>query len=334
MVSTSTTILTGIKPTGTPHIGNYLGTIAPALRRAREFDHAYFFIADYHALNSVTDPQALRALTHSVAATWLAAGLDPAKIHFYRQSDISEIFELETILTTVTPKGWMNKMHAYKAQVDRNNEASKATDSGVNMGLYTYPLLMASDILIFQSNAVPVGKDQVQHVEIARDIAQRFNSEYKTTALTLPEYILEDGIEELPGLDGRKMSKSYGNTIPLFATRSEWEQSVKKIVTDSLTHTPETFRATTFYKLYAAIAPSESSERLVAAFTSGSIGWKDAKDQLVDALEARFGEASKTYMTLMADTSTIDTILHTSAGEIRTKARTTLESVKSAVGIR
>ncbi|HHU06729.1 MAG TPA: tryptophan--tRNA ligase [Clostridiaceae bacterium] len=334
MASANTTVLTGIKPTGVPHIGNFLGAISPALRRAIDFEHAYFFIADYHALNSVDDPRSLRDLTYNVAATWLAAGLDPTKIHFYRQSDISEIFELETILNTVTPKGWMNKMHAYKAQSDRNKEANKSVDSNINMGLYTYPLLMASDILIFQSDTVPVGNDQVQHVEIARDIAQRFNKKYKTDALVLPQYVLEEGIEELPGIDGRKMSKSYGNTIPLFATRAEWEQSVRKIVTDSLTHTPETFRLTVLYKIFAAVASPESTERLVADFTEGTIGWKDAKDQLVEQLIERFGSASETYAKLMADKSQIDTILDKSSNEIRTKAQATLYAAKKAIGVR
>lgn len=334
MASTSTTVLTGIKPTGVPHIGNFLGAISPALRRASDFEHAYFFIADYHALNSVDNPATLRDLTYSVAATWLAAGLDPSKIHFYRQSDISEIFELETILNTVTPKGWMNKMHAYKAQVDRNKEASQPADSNVNMGLYTYPLLMACDILIFQSDTIPVGNDQVQHVEIARDIAQRFNKKYKTDALVLPRYVLEEGIEELPGIDGRKMSKSYSNTIPLFATRSEWEQSVKKIVTDSLSHTPETFKSTVFYKIFAAVAPPETSERLVDDFTNGTVGWKGAKDQLVEQLVERFGHASETYASLMADKGQIDSILSKSAEEIRVKARDTLNTAKRAIGVR
>ena len=334
MVRTSTTVLTGIKPTGIPHIGNFFGAISPALRRANDFEQAYFFIADYHALNSISDPQTLRSLTYSVAATWLAAGLDPTKIHLYRQSDIAEIFELETILNTVTPKGWMNKMHAYKAQVDRNKEANQPVDSSINMGLYTYPLLMASDILIFQSDTVPVGNDQVQHVEIARDIAQRFNKEYKTDALVLPHYVLEDGIEELPGIDGRKMSKSYSNTIPLFATRSEWSESVKKIVTDSLTHTPETLQSTVFYKIFAAVSSPVTSERLVHDFTNGTIGWKDAKDQLVDQLVERFGQASETYARLMEDESQIETILSDNADRVRIKARSTLNAVKKAIGVR
>lgn len=333
MASSTSTVLTGIKPTGSPHIGNYLGAISPALRRASGFENAYFFIADYHALNSINDPTVLRELTYSVAATWLAAGLDPSKIHLYRQSDISEIFELETILNTATPKGWMNKMHAYKARVDRNRKTGQPVDGGINMGLYTYPLLMASDILIFQSDTVPVGNDQVQHVEIARDIAQRFNKQCQTDILVLPHYVLEKGIEELPGIDGRKMSKSYGNTIPLFATRSEWERTVKRITTDSLTHTPETFKTTVFYKIFAAVASPKACEQLTSDFTGGKVGWKDAKNQLVDQLVKRFGEASETYALLMSDKSKIDAILKKNADEIRDKARDTLNAVKRAIGV-
>lgn len=333
MASKQNSILTGIKPTGVPHIGNYLGAILPALRRAYDFEDAYFFIADYHALNSVNNPATLRELTYSVAATWLAAGLDPSKIHFYRQSDISEIFELETILNTVTPKGWMNKMHAYKAQIDRNKQSNQPVDSGINMGLYTYPLLMASDILIFQSDTIPVGNDQVQHVEIARDIAQRFNKEYHTNALILPNYVLEKSVRELPGIDGRKMSKSYGNTIPLFATRDEWQNAVKHIITDSLTHTPETFKETTFYRIFAAVASPDTCKQLIHEFTNGTIGWKDAKDQLVDQLAERFSEASETYTSLIMNKDQIDAILIKGADDIRSKARETLRVVKQAIGV-
>ncbi len=326
-------ILTGIKPTGVPHIGNYLGAIAPALRRASGFQDAYFFIADYHALNSVQDPVRLKELTYHVAATWLAAGLDPTKVHFYRQSDVPEIFELETILNTITPKSWMNKMHAYKAQIDRNNKSGESMDSGINIGLYTYPLLMASDILTFGAEIIPVGHDQVQHVEIARDIAHRFNKQYRTDILTLPTYVLEEGIEELPGLDGRKMSKSYNNTIPLFAGRNEWTNAVKKIITDSVTHTPDSLKETTYYKIFKAVATPEQTAETAKVIIDGEICWARAKERLVDCLEQRFGAASVVYNDLLLHPEKIDEILSDGAKTVRKEAQNRLQVIKRSIGI-
>src|SRR5262245_29224158 len=226
-------VLTGIKPTGFPHLGNYVGAIRPALRRAEHLDDAFFFIADYHALNQVQDPLLFNEYSYVVAATWLACGLDPERICFYRQSDIPEVFELTTILAAFTPKGWMNKSHAYKALVADNTEAGRDPDADVNMGLFTYPVLMAADILALGANLVPVGKDQVQHVEIARDIAIRVNNHCDEPVLVVPEYELEAAAEWIPGLDGRKMSKSYENIIPLFATEPEWRKLIMSIKTDS-----------------------------------------------------------------------------------------------------
>ncbi len=329
----TSTILTGIKPTGTPHIGNFFGAIEPALRQAKNYEQAFFFIADYHALNSVQDGETMRQHTLNLAATWLASGLDPNAVHFYRQSDISEEFELETILNTVTPKGWMNKMHGYKAAVDRNREAGKTDDNDVNMGLYTYPVLMACDILIFNASVVPVGRDQIQHIEITRDIAQRFNAQYNTSVLTLPEHVINEGIAELPGLDGRKMSKSYNNTIPLFATREQWEQAVRKIVTDSVEHTPETIKETTFMKLYSVIATSEQTTVLTDALVAKSIGWKEAKDAFVDALEVRFGEMSQRYFELIENPEHLNSVLSEGAQKIRPIAQRTLANVKTVIGL-
>lgn len=331
--SHSSIVLTGIKPTGVPHIGNFLGAIEPALRRSGEFDQAFFFIADYHALNSIQSSKKMRQLSHTVAATWIASGLDPKKIHFYRQSDISEIFELETILNTFVPKGWMNKMHAYKATVDANRQNGKTDDNGVNMGLYTYPILMTCDILIFNANIIPVGRDQVQHVEIARDIAQRFNKHYAIDSFVIPEYVLEEGIEELPGLDGRKMSKSYDNTIPLFGSREEWTNAVRQIVTDNITHTVESFKETVFYNIYSAIARENESDALVQDFVSGKIGWKIAKDRLVDELESRFGKSSKKYFDLIDNPTEIDILLSEGAEKIRPLAQDNLTKIKHILGI-
>jgi len=327
------TVLTGIKPTGTPHIGNYFGAIEPALRRANEYDEAFFFIADYHALNSVQDGETMRELTRNVAATWLAAGLDPSKINFYRQSDVPEIFELTTILNNFIPKGWMNKMHGYKAAIDRNREAGKLDDFDVNMGLYNYPILMTSDIVIFNASHIPVGRDQIQHVEIARDIAQRFNNQFKENVFVLPEHVIADGIAELPGLDGRKMSKSYANTIPLYAGREAWEQVVRKIVTDSIEHTPETIRETVLFKLYVSLTTKEQSDSLATELVAKTIGWKQAKDALVDALEQRFGEQAAKYTELIKNPAYIDSILAEGAAKVRPIAQTQLAHVKTVLGI-
>jgi tryptophanyl-tRNA synthetase len=327
------TVLTGIKPTGTPHIGNYFGAIEPALRRANEYDEAFFFIADYHALNSVQDGETMRELTRNVAATWLAAGLDPSKINFYRQSDVPEIFELTTILNNFIPKGWMNKMHGYKAAIDRNREAGKLDDFDVNMGLYNYPILMTSDIVIFNASHIPVGRDQIQHVEIARDIAQRFNNHFKENVFVLPEHVIADGIAELPGLDGRKMSKSYANTIPLYAGREAWEQVVRKIVTDSIEHTTETIRETVLFKLYVTLTTKEQSDSLATELVAKTIGWKQAKDALVDALEQRFGEQAAQYTELIKNPAYIDSILTEGAAKVRPIAQTQLAHVKTVLGI-
>ena len=326
-------ILTGVKPTGTPHIGNYLGAIEPALRRASEYSEAFFFIPDYHALTSVQDGETLKELTHKVAATWLAAGLDPTTTHFYRQSDIPEIFELDVILNNFVPKGWMNKMHSYKASIDKNRAANKPDDFDVNMGLYNYPILMTSDIITFNATHIPVGRDQIQHVEIARDIAQRFNNQYNDNVFVLPEHVIADGIAELPGLDGRKMSKSYGNTIPLYASREVWEQSVRKIVTDSIDHTNESIRETVLFKIYATLATEQQANDLATQLVEKIIGWKQAKDLLVDALEARLSTQAVRYDELLQNPDQLDAILAEGAAKVRPIAQAQLAHVKSVLGI-
>ena len=327
-------ILTGIKPTGQPHIGNYFGAIEPALRRSKDNESSFFFIADYHALNTISSAEELKNLTHVVAASWIASGLDPKKCHVYRQSDIPQIFELETILNATVPKGWMNKAHAYKAAVDKNRADNKDVDTDVNMGLYNYPILMASDILIFNANKVPVGKDQVQHVEITRDIAARFNSKYSKNVLTLPEYIIEKDIQEIPGLDGRKMSKSYGNVIPLYGTEEDWHASVRKIVTDSeASHTIESFKATTFYGIYHHIASDEESRVLCESIVNHSIGWKEAKEDLLNKIVKRFEEPSRVYLELVKNPNKIDQILSEGADKVRPLAEEALKLVKTSIGI-
>src|SRR5580704_16866906 len=251
-------VLTGIKPTGSPHIGNLLGAIRPALQLADSGLDAMYFIADYHALTTVQDAKRMAELTREVAATWLAFGLDPSRVTFYRQSDIPEIFELAWVLACFTSKGWMNKAHAYKAAV----EAAKTDDpdAGIGMGLYEYPILMAADILSFDVDLVPVGKDQVQHIEIARDIAQRINHVTGREVLKLPRAKIDAATELVPGIDGRKMSKSYDNTLPLFATPKQLAKQVGRIVTDSLPpEAPKDPDTSTVFKIYRAVAtPGET----------------------------------------------------------------------------
>ena len=301
-------ILTGIKPTGSPHIGNYLGAIRPALELANLPDTtAMYFIADYHALTTVHDGKTLDHLTREVAATWIAFGLDPQKTLFYRQSDVPETFELAWVLTCFTSKGWMNKMHAYKAHLDSSKDEDK--DAGINVGIYTYPILMAADILLFDADLVPVGKDQVQHVEIARDMAQRLNHTYKQELLKLPAAKIDEQTMIIPGLDGRKMSKSYDNTIPLLAPTKQLRKAVMKIVTDSTPpeapKDPDKSLIMDLYKLYAK--PEQVAE-LRARYQSG-IGWGDAKGALADAIESVVAEPRRRYDELMANREELDGLL-------------------------
>jgi tryptophanyl-tRNA synthetase len=326
-------VLTGIKPTGYPHLGNYVGAIRPALRGATDPDHAFFFIADYHALNQVQDPALFNEYSYVVAATWLACGLDPAVCSFYRQSDIRETFELTTVLSAFTPKGWMNKAHAYKAAVAENREAGRDDDVDVNMGLYTYPVLMAADILVFRSEVVPVGRDQVQHVEIARDIAMRFNHDVGADVLTLPDHELPSAAEAIPGLDGRKMSKSYENTIPLFATSKEWKQGIYSIKTDSSGRDdPKVAEGSAVYDIYAALAPDDEARAMKAALEAGGLGWGDAKARLLALVEREFAERTETFNDLMAHPERIDEVLEAGAAHVRPLAEALLEDVRRAIG--
>lgn len=251
-------VLTGIKPTGKVHLGNYIGAIKPALQLAGAGDcTALYFIADYHGLTFIQDRDEFRDLSYGIAATWLALGLDPERVVFYRQSDVPEIFELHWILSCLTSKGLMNRAHAYKAIHEQNIQLGVDADAGVNMGLFTYPVLMAADILLFQSDKVPVGKDQIQHVEIARDIAEGFNRVYGDT-FKLPDYRVDENTSVIPGLDGRKMSKSYNNTIPLFETPENLKKLISKIKTDSTPpqepKDPDTSNIFLLYKEFAAPA--------------------------------------------------------------------------------
>jgi len=334
MDTRSKTLLTGVKPTGTPHIGNFLGAIKPAIERAQQFEQSFVFIADYHALNTVQNGAQLRELSHSIAATWLACGIDPSKVTLYRQSAVPEVFELDTILNSLTPKGWMNKAHAYKAAVDANNAAGRDQDEGVSMGLYTYPVLMAADILLYSADVIPVGKDQRQHVEIARDIAQRFNHTYATDALTLPEAFIQEALESVPGVDGRKMSKSYGNIIPLFASNDEWKKVINRIPTDSTAiEEPKDLSNCVIFDIFKSLAPPEQTTALQARLEAGGIGWGEVKALLLEVLEAEFGQYRDRYYELMANPDHIEAILHDGAGKAAVVARAKLHEIRTIIGV-
>jgi tryptophanyl-tRNA synthetase len=300
---------TGIKPTGTPHIGNYFGMYKPALELAETYDTRYF-IADYHALNSMKDPAVLKQNIYEVTATWLACGLDPDQQIIYKQSDVPWTFELSTLLMAFTPKGLMNRAHAYKAMVQSNSENGRDPDDGVNVGLFTYPILMAADILQFDSDVVPVGKDQIQHLEMTVDIAQAINRNYGKELLTIPQAITRKETGLVIGMDGRKMSKSYGNTIPLFLPAKKLRKMVMKIVTNSQTieepKDPDTCNVFTLYKLFAT---QEQQDVLRQRYLAGGMGWGHAKQELFEVMDAHLAPMRQTYDALMNDTTHLDAIL-------------------------
>lgn len=328
------TVLTGVKPTGMPHLGNYIGAIRPAIHMANEAERSFLFIADYHALNAVSDADTLRRDTYEVAACWLVLGLDPSRTVFYRQSDIPEIFELSTALMAVTPKGLMDRSHAYKAAKDRNAAEGRDEDFGVNMGLYTYPILMAADILSMRAQIVPVGHDQTQHIEFARDIAGYLNNTF-TPVLVQPEGLIQAQSATVQGLDGRKMSKSYNNHIPLFAEAKARQKLIMKIVTDSkLPEEPKDPDASTIFQLYAYFAPEADVAAMRAAFVSGGMGYGEAKKLLAAAVETALAEPSRIYAEYMADLPKLDAILAAGAEKARAVARATLSDVRAAVGLK
>ena len=324
--------LTGIKPTGMPHLGNYLGAIRPAIRKTAEYRGIYF-IADYHALTTVFDGARMRDQIERVAATWLALGLDPEKNLFYKQSDVPEIFELSWILGCFTPKGFMNRAHAYKAKVSANQEAGEEPDANVGMGLYTYPLLMDADILLFGADIVPVGKDQKQHVEFARDVAQRFNQNYGTDVLKLPEPVIEENTDVIPGLDGRKMSKSYGNTIELFLPSKQLRKKVNRIVTNSQgVEEPKDPDSCQVFKLFSLFATPEETAALAKRYREGGMGWGEAKGALFDVLERVFDEPRRRFDDLLANRSEIHAILRRGAERARDEAAPRMAEIRRLVG--
>jgi tryptophanyl-tRNA synthetase len=328
-------VLTGITTTGTPHLGNYVGAIRPAIAASRKDDvESFYFLADYHALIKCDDPARIQQSTLEIAASWLACGLDPEKVYFYRQSDIPEIPELTWLLTCVTAKGLLNRAHAYKAANDANRDKGDDPDAGINAGLYMYPVLMAADILIFNANQVPVGRDQIQHIEMARDIGQRFNHIYGGEYFTLPEAAIEDNVATLPGLDGRKMSKSYNNTIPLWLPEKELRKAILGIVTNSQAPgEPKNPDESHIFSIYQAFASAEETAAMRRAYADG-IGWGDAKQKVFERIDAELAPMRAKYETLIAKPEAIEDALRAGANKARALAQPLLTRLRDAVGLR
>ena len=334
-------VLTGIKPTGTLHLGNYVGAIRPAIESIKNSDdEAFFFLADYHGIIGCHDPAIIHESTKAIAATWIACGLDPERVTFYRQSDVPEIPELAWILNCSCAKGLMNRAHAYKASVDVNIDNSVDADFGVTMGLFGYPVLMAADILMFNATHVPVGRDQIQHIEMARDIAGTFNHRYKPL-FTMPNAVVDDDIPLLTGLDGRKMSKSYGNTIPLFgefnpqvSPEKQMHKAIMKIVTNSqLPAEPKDPDDSAIFEIYKAFATPEEIIDMRTKFADG-IGWGDAKQVLFDKINTEIAPFRARYQELMANPKELEEILQMGANKARRHSRKQLDKTRRAIGIR
>ncbi|MDC0085119.1 tryptophan--tRNA ligase [Oceanospirillaceae bacterium] len=328
-------VLTGITTTGTPHLGNYLGALKPAVAASQQIDtDSFYFLADYHALIKCQDPQTVHRSGREIAAIWLALGLDTDKATFYRQSDIPEIPQLAWFLTCMTGKGMMNRAHAYKASVDENQrQLNSDLDQGISMGLYSYPILMAADILMFNAHHIPVGKDQIQHIEMCRDIAMRFNHSYGEH-FVLPEAMVDEGEPKvLSGLDGRKMSKSYGNIIPLFAPADELKKLIFQITTNSLqpgeVKDPD---SCTLFEIYSAFASPEETLMVRQAYANG-IGWGDMKGQLFEYLNHYLTPARKRYEEIMTDPAYIEAELQKGAAKARAHSEPFMQRLRSAVGI-
>jgi tryptophanyl-tRNA synthetase len=329
-----TRVLTGITTTGTPHLGNYVGAIRPTVQASRnKATQGFYFLADYHALIKCDDPARIQRSTLEIAASWMAAGLDPDGVMFYRQSDIPEIPELTWLLTCVTGKGMLNRAHAYKASVDKNNAAGNDPDADVTAGLFMYPVLMGADILMFKAHKVPVGRDQIQHIEMARDMASSFNHLYGEH-LVLPEAVIEESVALLPGLDGRKMSKSYDNTIPLFSSSAQLKKLISGIVTDS--RAPGEAKDTegsALFQIYQAFASAEETNTLAKAYADG-IGWGDAKQILFERIDREVAPMRAKYEELINNPATVDALLLKGAAKARELATPFIKELRHAVGLR
>ena len=327
-------ILTGITTSGTPHLGNYVGAIRPAIEASLKADNSsYYFLADFHALIKCRDPEQVHQSSKEIAATWLALGLNTDNVIFYRQSDIPEIPELCWLLTCMAAKGLLNRAHAYKAAVQANDDAGEDTDFGVTMGLYSYPVLMAADILMFNANQVPVGKDQIQHVEMARDIAGRFNYHYGEH-FVLPEAKVDEQVAVLQGLDGRKMSKSYNNTIPLFLPEKQLKKHINKIKTNLLEPgEPKDPDDSSVFQIWQAFATEAQTAEMRQAFLEG-IAWGESKKMLFELINGQISEARERYNALMADPEFIEAELQKGAEKARAQAAPFLADLRKAVGIK
>ncbi|HWS40333.1 MAG TPA: tryptophan--tRNA ligase, partial [Arenimonas sp.] len=327
-------VLTGITTSGTPHLGNYAGAIRPAIAASLQANvQSFYFLADYHALIKVQDPSRVQQSTLEIAASWLACGLDPDKVWFYRQSDIPEISELTWLLTCVASKGLLNRAHAYKAAVDKNNAENIDEDAGITAGLFMYPVLMAADILLFGAHKVPVGRDQVQHIEMARDFGARFNHIYGEH-FVLPEAVIEESVATLPGLDGRKMSKSYDNTIALFAKPAELKKQIMGLITDSKKpgESKET-EGSALFQLYQAFASDAQTQAMRVAFADG-IAWGDAKQMLFETIDTQIAPMREHYENLMAKPERIEEILQAGGLKARAIATPFMNELRNSVGLR
>ena len=327
--------LTGITTTGTPHIGNYVGAIRPAIEASKDASRKnYYFLANFHALAKAEDPDRINQSTLEISAAWMALGLDTDNAVFYRQSDIPEIPQLTWILTSMTAKGLMNRAHSYKAMVQANEESgSKDPDKGINMALYSYPILMAADILMFKSTKVPVGRDQKQHVEMTRDIAQRFNHHFGKL-FTIPEAVISDDTAVLQGLDGRKMSKSYDNTIPLFADEKRLRKLIMKIKTNSLEPgEPKETADSTLFQIYKAFATASETAAIEKRYADG-IAWGEMKQELFEYINEHIKPARAQYQRLMDDPAIVEQELLKGAEKAREISVPFLDEIRNAVGIR
>ncbi len=326
-------VLTGITTTGTPHLGNYVGAIRPAIASSNsDAVESFLFLADYHALIKCQDPEMIRQSSREIAATWLALGLDTDKAVFYRQSDIPEIPELTWVLSCSAAKGLMNRAHAYKAAVQANEEAGEDPDFGITMGLFSYPVLMAADILMFNAEKIPVGRDQIQHVEMARDIGQRFNHNF-AEVFTLPEAVVDDSVAVLQGTDGRKMSKSYNNTIPLFLAEKQLRKAINKIKTNLLEPgEPKDPDGSTVFQVWSAFATDDQTRWMREQFEAG-IAWGEAKKQLFELVNAEIAPARERYQRLMDDPGHIEAVLRRGAERAREHSAPLMARVREAVGI-
>ena len=330
------TILTGIKPTGKLHFGNYFGAMKPAIALgndvSRQGGRYIMFIADYHAINALKDAPLLKQLTRELACGYLACGLDPTKSYFYKQSDVPELLELTTILMAYTPKGFMNKAHAYKAAVDINIAKGEPNDAGINMGLYTYPVLMAADILAYDTDLVPVGKDQIQHVEIAADIAGAINAHFGKQILKQPKYFTTEATEVVPGTDGRKMSKSYNNVIPLFADDATLKKVVMNIKTDCQDiNAPKNPDDILLYQILKGIAPADLVAEVREGLSKGGMGYGTIKKMLLNTLIDEIKEKREKYNEYLAHYDVVEDMLKSGAERARSIVRPVLERTKDAI---